>query len=231
MSVLLLRAAGPMQSWGTQSRFQVRDTGREPSKSGVLGMLCAALGRPRSAALDDLSALRMGVRVDREGRVARDYQTVQNVIQADGSGHRNQQSSRYYLADAAFTIALEGDDDGFLSDLDYVLANPAWPLYLGRKAFVPGVPVRFPEGSLRKGANFEQALRECPWWLEDGEPEGEHLRLVLERDGPDDCTEVRNDVPLTFESDRRKFRLRYVATNWLPVGELAHGGEACTSPS
>ena len=47
MGVLLLRLAGPMQSWGTQSRFTVRDTGREPSKSGVVGLLCAAVGVPR----------------------------------------------------------------------------------------------------------------------------------------------------------------------------------------
>ena len=31
MSVLLLRLAGPMQSWGTRSRFSNRDTGLEPS--------------------------------------------------------------------------------------------------------------------------------------------------------------------------------------------------------
>ena len=40
MSTLLLRLAGPMQSWGVQSRFSVRDTGLEPSKSGVIGLLC-----------------------------------------------------------------------------------------------------------------------------------------------------------------------------------------------
>ena len=37
MSTLLLRLAGPMQSWGTDSKFDVRRTGREPSKSGVIG--------------------------------------------------------------------------------------------------------------------------------------------------------------------------------------------------
>ena len=37
MSVLLLRLAGPMQSWGTRSRFGNRDTGLEPSRSGVIG--------------------------------------------------------------------------------------------------------------------------------------------------------------------------------------------------
>ena len=47
MHTLLLRLAGPMQSWGTQSRFTIRDTGLEPSKSGIIGLLCAALGKPR----------------------------------------------------------------------------------------------------------------------------------------------------------------------------------------
>ena len=95
MSVLLLRLAGPMQSWGVQSRFSVRDTGLEPSKSGVVGLLCAAFGRPREAPLTDLTALRLGVRVDREGRMAKDYHTTggqregapgsHGVLRADGS--------------------------------------------------------------------------------------------------------------------------------------------------
>ena len=62
MPVLLMRLAGPMQSWGTQSRFLHRDTGREPSKSGVIGVLCAALGRPRDAALQRTSPERTGPR-------------------------------------------------------------------------------------------------------------------------------------------------------------------------
>jgi CRISPR system Cascade subunit CasD len=85
MSVLLMRLAGPMQSWGIQSRYLVRDTGLEPSKSGVIGLLCAALGRARHEPVDDLAALRLGVRVDREGRMARDYHTALKVIKADGS--------------------------------------------------------------------------------------------------------------------------------------------------
>lgn len=47
MSTLLLRLAGPMQSWGTDSKFDVRRTQREPSKSGVIGLIAAALGIPR----------------------------------------------------------------------------------------------------------------------------------------------------------------------------------------
>ena len=70
MSTLLLRLAGPMQSWGTDSKFDVRRTGREPSKSGVIGLVAAALGIARQdrQALQTLNDLRFGVRVDHEGR-------------------------------------------------------------------------------------------------------------------------------------------------------------------
>ena len=48
MAVLLLRLAAPMQSWGTDdSKYETRKTEREPSKSGVIGMLAAALGYKR----------------------------------------------------------------------------------------------------------------------------------------------------------------------------------------
>src|SRR5581483_3790909 len=114
VSTLLLRLAGPMQSWGTQSRFSVRDAGTEPSKSGVIGLLCAALGRPRAADLSDLVALRMGVRVERPGSVRREYQTAgggrgYGVARADGSPGETVLSNRYYLADADFLVGLEGD--------------------------------------------------------------------------------------------------------------------------
>ena len=65
MDTLLIRLIAPMQSWGVQSNYTVRDTGLEPSKSGVIGLLCAALGRPREADVADLTAVRMGVRIDR----------------------------------------------------------------------------------------------------------------------------------------------------------------------
>ena len=44
MSTLVLRLAAPMQSWGSDSKYNIRKTNREPTKSGVLGMIAAALG-------------------------------------------------------------------------------------------------------------------------------------------------------------------------------------------
>ena len=78
MSTLLLRLAGPMQSWGVESKFEVRRSGTEPSKSAVIGLIAAAMGRRRDSSLDDLNQLMFGVRVDQPGVIQRDFQMVKN---------------------------------------------------------------------------------------------------------------------------------------------------------
>jgi len=249
MSVLLLRLAGPMQSWGTQSRFSVRDTAREPSKSGVIGLCCAALGRRRDEPLDDLVRLRMGVRVDREGTVARDYHTAgggtypdgrKGVPTADGTGSRTVVSDRYYLADADFLVGLEGDRE-LLSRIHQALANPKWPLFLGRKAFVPGLPVHIPDG-LKEGS-LAEVLASYPWCArnerEAAEPP-QQLRLILEvpfdaRFSPAEAgivaDQVRNDVPLTFVSRARAFTVRRTITRFVRLSpEQIRKEFPCISP-
>lgn len=216
---LLLRLAGPMQSWGSRSRFGERDTEREPTKSGVIGLLCAALGRPRDAAVADLAALRFGVRVDREGRIERDYHTALDVRKADPKASPRVGtvvSTRFYLADAAFLVGLESPDLGFLEHLDRALTRPRWPLYLGRKAFVPGEPVRLPDG-MRRGEHLEAALTAYPAGgsadFQASSPGT--LRLVLECTA-DEHGELRTDVPLSFASDDRRFGVRRVRTAIVP---------------
>jgi CRISPR system Cascade subunit CasD len=162
MHVLLLRLSGPMQSWGVQSRFAVRDAGREPSKSGVVGLLCAALGRKRHEPVDDLADLRMGVRADQEGTVGRDYHTAMDVLKASGGIKDTEPSNRYYLADARFLVGLEGDDLDLLTQLHDALRDPHWPLYLGRKAFVPGEPVWLEQG-LRESMRLLDAFETHRW--------------------------------------------------------------------
>ena len=69
MATLLLRLAAPLQSWGADSKFETRKTNREPTKSGVIGLLAAALGlrRDDAAGLARLNGLHFAVRADREG--------------------------------------------------------------------------------------------------------------------------------------------------------------------
>lgn len=213
MSVLLLRLAGPMQSWGTRSRFTIRDTGLEPSKSGVIGLVCAALGRKRSEPIDDLTQLRMGVRIDREGVMARDYHTALKVIRASGKGWQDcEVSTRYYLSDANFLVGLEGDST-LLEQIDRALANPVWPLYLGRKSFVPGLPIWLDDG-LRVEQDLEAVLKSYPLILRNGErlPRQANLRLEIEVPyGEGD--RIKQDNITSFQ--QRTFDIRHVKTMWV----------------
>jgi CRISPR system Cascade subunit CasD len=211
-----------MQSWGTDSRFSQRDTRAEPSKSGVIGLLCAALGRSRSEPLGDLANLRMGVRVDRPGRLAYDYHTAQEVRRADGSGQQDTVvSKRYYLADADFLVGLEGAHLE-LERLEGALRRPVWPLYLGRKAFIPGLPVAMPqrERALQEG-NLVDTLRSFPWYRrgEDDRPQVP-LRYIVEADL--DTGEPRPDLPLSFAD--RLFAIRHVKIGFFeetpPIHEM-----------
>ena len=63
MATLLLRLAAPLQSWGSDSKFETRKTDREPTKSGVVGLLAAALGlrRDDTEGLARLNGLRFAV--------------------------------------------------------------------------------------------------------------------------------------------------------------------------
>lgn len=214
MNTLLLRFCAPMQSWGTQSRFTVRDTGYEPSKSGTLGLLCAALGidREDDNGLQPLTLLRMGVRVDREGALRMDYHTAKDVRMANGKTKDTELSSRYYLADAAFLVGLECEDLPLLERIQAALQKPRWALFLGRKAFVPSEPVCLEDG-LRTGETLESALENYPCLRPF---EKDKLRLVLEDQSG---SIVRSDQPLSFSRERRKFAPRRVAVTFISAPE------------
>jgi CRISPR system Cascade subunit CasD len=208
MNTLLMRLVAPLQSWGVESHYTVRDSGLEPSKSGVIGLICAAMGRPRQAALDDLNSLRMGVRVDREGTLRNDFHIAQKVLLADGKGVKNSvTSNRYYLSDAAFLVGLEGADLNLLASIQQALQQPVWAIFLGRKAFVPAASVWLQDG-LRSGVSLETALQDYGWiyaWAAGKAPS--EIRMVIEDTNGE---QSRPDVPVSFAE--RRFSSRRVKT-------------------
>ena len=223
-TTLLLQCVAPLQSWGTQSNFTVRDTGREPSKSGIIGLLCAALGRPRTEPVDDLASLAMGVRIDREGQILRDYHTAgqgglqKGFLKAVGKGVSKSTiiSNRYYLADALFLVGLSGDKH-LLQTLHNALANPHWMLFLGRKACPPARPIYLPDGLQDK--SLLDALQEYPWL---GRKDEEHdqlspPRLVLEAGTLKDKESpgMKQEIPLSFARGKRQFARRRFQTTFM----------------
>lgn len=211
MTVLALRLAGPLQAWGDASRFTHRATRSEPTKSGVLGLLAAADGRRRSDPIEDLARLRFGVRVDQPGRLVRDFQTA--IRWQDSRRPSMPLSYRYYLSDAVFVAAVEGDQE-LLRGLDDALRAPAFPLFLGRRS----CPVSGRLSLGLHGGGVEEVLRTVDWqaatWHRRRQGRIVDLPLYLDADStlvsPDTAKEVVRDVPLSFDPVRREYGWRNV---------------------
>ena len=144
MTVLLIRLAAPMQSWGTRSRFVHRHTEIAPTKSGVIGMLAAARGMRRTDPLTDLLHLGFGVRIDQPGQIIRDFQVARTL---DGKTSMPL-TYRHYLADAVFLAAVTGERT-LLQGLDQALSHPHFPIFLGRRSCPPASPTGSPPGNGR----------------------------------------------------------------------------------
>jgi CRISPR system Cascade subunit CasD len=211
---LLLRLEGPLQAWSSQGKLSIRDTEREPTKSGVLGLVGAAIGMDRNddAMLARLAQLRMAVRVDRAGTLLRDFHTA-------GSGtfrgrddyfvygtNNCVPSNRYYLQDASFTVGLEGERE-LLAQIERGFAAPRWPLYLGRRSCALSV---FPVLGLVDDA-LEEAIARAP---RAERCDRGALRAVVEciqgQDG-----DMRMDVPRSFREGARRYLPRRVRTVWV----------------
>ena len=208
MSTLLLRFAGPMQAWGADSRFDIRKTNREPTKSGVVGLLAAALGMRRDEPLDELAALRFGVRVDREGVLLRDF----HMVKGEKSSYV---TTRYYLCDAAFLVGLYSRDEALMERLEDAVRHPAYPLFLGRRSCPP-------EGRLCLGLRdmeLEEALRAETLLVERKESGPERMRFVL--DDPTGGGRA-HDVPVSYSPFDRQYAYRAVRGSWQTAGGSEH---------
>jgi CRISPR system Cascade subunit CasD len=209
-SVLTLRLAGPLQAWGASARFARRTTENAPTKSGVVGLLAAAQGLARDADLTELAALRFAVRIDQPGTRIRDFQTAHHF----DTGSSMPLSERFYLADAVFVAAVQGQA-ALISDLFGALKAPVYLPYLGRRSCPPSGPV---ELAVHNDARLDQALADEPWraadWYQRRRRDEATVRLsVLAEPGPDTpggagCADSLRDQPLSFDPRHRRHALR-----------------------
>lgn len=171
-NTLLLRLEGPLQSWGNhESKFVIRRTAEAPTKSGVMGLLCAALGISRADArreLPRLNELQMAVRIDRPGVRWWDFHTVGAGMQMPTAAGKTKPGAmltrREYLADASFLLALQGDPE-LVRELREAVSHPFWPTYLGRKSCPPSLPLvgRSDESDTGGFPDLVSALRSAAW--------------------------------------------------------------------
>ncbi|MFJ8271636.1 type I-E CRISPR-associated protein Cas5/CasD [Streptomyces sp. NPDC094154] len=213
MSVLTLRLAGPLQSWGASARFARRTTESAPTKSGVMGMLAAAAGIERGDddRLEPLAALRFGVRIDQPGTRVRDFQTAHHGV----TGKSMPLSERFYLADAVFVAALEGDHP-LLAELHAALRAPVYAPFLGRRSCPPSLPI---ELHLHDHSGLQDALREEPWqaspWYRKQYRGRDDIELTVLREADEheqNAADTLRDQPLSFAAEHRRHTLRTQVT-------------------
>lgn len=175
---LLFRLYGPLCSWGDIAVGEYRPGSSHPTRSGVLGLVAAALGLRR----DDnrmtalFNSVRYAVRIDHPGVLLTDYHTSQvpsggaskniktfssrreELLSVSKHDLNTILSKRDYLCDAVFTVALwlEGEPSVWtLPDIAAALKQPVFPLYLGRKSCPPSLPLA---PSLIEAATLREVL-------------------------------------------------------------------------
>ncbi|MEV5451505.1 type I-E CRISPR-associated protein Cas5/CasD [Streptomyces sp. NPDC052535] len=222
--VLVLRLAGPLQSWGASSRFIRRTTESAPTKSGVIGLLASAAGIARGddTNLAPLAALRFGVRIDQPGTRIRDFHTAHHGV----TGASMPLSERFYLADAVFVAAVEGDQT-LLTGLHDALRAPVYLPYLGRRSCPPSESVDI---GRYEDTTLEAALTSVPWqasaWYRRRHRPPQTLTVLHERatHGPAEPADVLRDQPVSFDAAHRRHALRTVVTTAVPTPIPAGGG-------
>lgn len=219
MSVLLLRLAGALQSWGDSSRFARRATRSEPTKSGIIGLIAAAKGVRRCDNLEDLVDLRLGVRIDQPGRLLRDFHTAHHQL----TGQAFPLSHRYYLSDAVFAVAIQAHRT-LLEGIEEALRSPEFPLYLGRRACPPSLPLTM---GIEEGSVMD-VLAAAPWMASDRHREATaqtEVTLQVRRDTDPEHPEVDadrpresvRDVPISFDIEHRKYGWREVVHDTVTI--------------
>jgi len=217
---LALYLDSPMQSWGYMSKFDQRTSYNFPTKSGILGMICAAMGLPKSDTdkLADLNKLKVTVYQLSNPFRAVDYHTVgggydnktqkQNIVlTANGTTGNTVQTWREYLMDAKFGVVLSGNDL-IVREINDAMLNPKWGVWLGRKSCVPTSPIC--HGIHQTGEEAKKKIESVWHQIYPNIPYG-IKKTMRDADSFGDGTESLMDSPEDFLE--RKFNIRRVAVD------------------
>lgn len=218
MTGIVLRLAGPLQSWGEHSTFSERDTLRFPTRSGITGLLAAAQGIGRGEPLTRFADLTLTVRVDRPGTLLPDFHTTggglpraRSVPRADGGrraeGKATVVTRRWYLSDAVFTVAVEGPGP-LVEEIAAALRAPRWQPYLGRRSCPPDQPLLL---RTTTGDPARELRHAVPLPARQADRDGQvPVELITETPGQDAALTEVCDLPEVLGRDERRYRTRAV---------------------
>lgn len=215
MKTILLKFGGPMQSWGTSSHFETRNTDYYPSKSAVIGVIAASFGysRDEDEKIRKLNELDFAVRVDQVGLLRKDYH-IASKYKNNGSIEKNYVTNRYYLEDAIFVVAISSENEKWIEEIYAAIKNPYFQPFMGRRS----CPVQpdFVIDMVETGAI--EALQNLEWQASDWykKRNGNYVAdIFADKDLlPEGGNSIRNDRVNSFSRKERKFGPRFEARTW-----------------
>lgn len=164
---LLLWLEAPLQSWGHDSKFGRRDTLNFPTKSGILGLICSALGAggeqrellAEFAPLDQTVLAFVRGRENATGNVKLEQEPLLRDFHMVGSGYNDQnpwesllipktsegkkavgggtKMTYRYYLQDAYFAVVLQIPGTKVDAIIEALQNPTWDIYLGRKNCAP----------------------------------------------------------------------------------------------
>lgn len=220
MKTILLKLTGPMQSWGTSSRFETRTSDYYPSKSGVIGIIAASLGyeRDEDEKIQKLNDLDFAVRVDQEGILKKDYH-IARKFKLNGELERTYVTNRYYMEDAVFVVAISHEDDKWIDEILQALKYPYFQPFMGRRSCP--LPAHFILATSKEDPI--EALDNLDWqaaaWYKK---KNKNYRADIYADKdllPENSHTIRNDRVVSFSQKERKFGPRFEARSSLVMAK------------
>lgn len=210
MKTILLKLKGPMQSWGTSSHFETRNTDYYPSKSALIGIIAASLGyrRDQEQKIKELNELDFALRIDQPGMLLRDYHIAQKYKKT-GEFERTYVTNRYYMEDAVFVVAISHANDRRVEEIYEALQHPYFSPFMGRRSCP--VPLDFIIKMTEEDA--VTALEKLEWqaaeWYKkkyaDYRPEIYADKALI----PQGIATMRKDYVISFSQKERKFGPRF----------------------
>lgn len=236
---LLLWLEAPLQSWGFDSKFGRRETLKFPTRSGVVGLVCSALGAggEQRELLAEFSSLRQTVisfvrsRQTENGKQKLDREPLLRDFQMVGSGYDDRDpwmslmipktisGGRSVGGGTKMTYRFYLQDTFFAVifeslpqqslEIAEALRNPVWDLYLGRKNCVPT------DFIYRGTFETQEEAEKSAYDIATEKNLLEDFRVLDGVDDLDECDEVMtlNDIPVQFGMDKR-YRDRRVGVRY-----------------
>ena len=145
------------------------------------------------------------------------------VHRKEGKKESSWLTERYYLEDAIFLAALEGDNK-FLQDMKRAVQKPVYPLFLGRRACPPAgrLCLGIRDMGLRESLMQEEWQASRWYQKKAGWEQISSLEIVRDAEIDEEFYVIR-DVPKSFSQLKRQYQFRNVIREHVSLDKITKG--------